>query len=138
MGFFSKLFSSTDVAKDIVGATISTGDKLFYTDEEKADMKMKMIEFFPTLLQSYEPFKLAQRYLALIFTFVFSFAFLSGLTMTFYNIYAVFEYGKEAKLLEVEQILTLVTTFNLDWIMFAIVSFYFLGGSIESFRRIKN
>lgn len=137
MGFFSKLFSSTEVAKDVVSATISAGDKLFYTSEEKADMKMNMIKFFPTLLRSYEPFKLAQRYLALIFTSIFSFAFISGLAMTFYNVYARFTEGKEAKLLEVSQVIDLIEVFSLDYIMLAIVSFYFLGGSIESLKRTK-
>ena len=135
MGFFSKLFSSTDVAKDVVSATIATGDKLFYTSEEKADMKMKMIEFFPTLLTAYHPFKLAQRILAIIFTVLFSIAFLTGLGMSVYNIYAKFKFGKDAVLLDIEPLINIINAFSLDYIILAIVSFYFAGGAIESLMR---
>lgn len=61
MGIFSKLFSSSSTVQDVTKSVMSGVDKVWYTDEEKA-------EGFITLLKSYEPFKLAQRYIALIIT----------------------------------------------------------------------
>jgi len=60
MGFFGKLFGSSDV----VEKGLSVVDAAFYTDEERAEMKER-------ILKAYEPFKLAQRLLALMFSAVF-------------------------------------------------------------------
>ena len=139
MGILSKLFSSSDTASDMVNAAINTGDKLFYTDEEKADTKRKMIEFFPTLLGAYSPFKLAQRILAMIFTFLFSIAFLTGVGMTAFNIiskYIASSNNQEVPpLLELQPLYDLVSAFSLDYIILAIVSFYFAGGVVDSLKR---
>jgi len=55
MNFIKKLFSSSEVVKDI-----STGvDKAFYTEQEKAGG-------FAMLLKLYEPFKIAQRIVLLL------------------------------------------------------------------------
>ena len=51
MSFWAKIFGS----KKIVDSAISGIDKMFYTDEERAEQKVK-------LLASYEPFKLALRF----------------------------------------------------------------------------
>ena len=55
MNLFAKLFGSNDLVK----AAIDTGDALIYTKEEKA-------VGFEKLLKLYEPFKIAQRFLALM------------------------------------------------------------------------
>ena len=51
-----KLFGS----EKIVDAGIAAGDAAFFTKEEKSEWTLR-------LLKAYEPFKLAQRFLALIF-----------------------------------------------------------------------
>lgn len=61
MGLWSKFFGAGDAVNETVDAIISTGDALVYTDEEKAKYKLE-------LLKTYEPFKLVQRYLVLLFT----------------------------------------------------------------------
>lgn len=56
MGFISKLFGNSKV----VEAGVEAADAVWFTDEEKAKWHLR-------LLKAYEPFKLAQRFLALIF-----------------------------------------------------------------------
>jgi hypothetical protein len=57
---FGNLFGT----KEVIDGGISLIDNAFYTDQEKANMKIK-------LLKAYEPFKIAQRYLAFMFTGAF-------------------------------------------------------------------
>lgn len=143
--FWKTLFNAKGTAEDITDAVINTGDKLFYTDEEKADDRRKMREFFPTLLNAYAPFKIAQRVLAIWFAFLFGLSFIISLGITCANIYLAYTYepildgtGKvlnSIPKIDLEPLFNIVSTFNLDLIMLAIISFYFAGGAIESFRR---
>lgn len=138
-----KLWGSAGAIKDITSAVINTGDKLVYTDEEKAENKKEVIKFFPTLLQAYHPFKLAQRILATWFSLLYGFAFIAGVTMEIINIYIKYEALKnkvplnEIILLDTAPLINIVGAFSLGTIVLTIVGFYFLGGSIESFKNIK-
>ena len=75
------------------------------------------------LMKSYAPFKIAQRYLALMFggTFLLSFFLVLGMTM--------FGYGNT---LEVKMI---PSDFYIGEIMLLIIGFYFGGGLAESIKR---
>lgn len=138
---FDWLISPNKTVGKITDAVISTGDKLVFTDEEKADMKMKMREFFPTLLKAYHPFKLAQRILAVWFGFIFGMAFLMAVAMTGFNIYTKFKAMQEGiplesiVLLDTQMLINIVISFNIHWIMTAIIGFYFTGGVISSFKK---
>lgn len=140
---FSKLWGTAGVVRDITTAVINTGDKLAYTEEEKADNKKEVIKFLPTLLQAYHPFKLAQRILAMWFSFMFGMAFFTGLGMEIFNIYIKYQSlkdkipTKEIILLDTQPIINIVTAFSLGTIVLAIVAFYFTGGVIDSYRRGK-
>ena len=70
------------------------------------------------LLTSYAPFKVAQRYLALIFGFTFVGSYLMVLSLFFSN-------------KDVTEVTALITAFKIDWIMLTIVGFYFGGGAFE-------
>lgn len=143
MGIWSTLFSSSSTIEKTTDAVISAGDKIWYTDEEKADNKIKLIQYFPTLLKAYEPFKIAQRILAIWFSFLFGVAFLTGIGMEIFNIvikYKALVNGVKLEniiLLDTAPIINIVTAFSLGTIVLAIITFYFLGGSIESFRKVK-
>ena len=67
---------------------------------------------------SYAPFKVAQRYLALIFGFTFAASYLMVLVLFFLN-------------KDITAIQDLITAFKIDWIMLTIVGFYFGGGAFE-------
>lgn len=59
MGVFSKIFGAQEIVKDTVQAVTDGVDKVWFTDEEKSDAALRF-------LKAYEPFKLTQRYLALL------------------------------------------------------------------------
>ena len=67
---------------------------------------------------SYAPFKVAQRYLALIFGFTFVASYLMVLVLFFLN-------------KDITAIQDLITAFKIDWIMLTIGGFYFGGGAFE-------
>jgi hypothetical protein len=70
------------------------------------------------LQTSYAPFKVAQRYLALIFGFTFVASYLMVLVLFFLN-------------KGITAIQDPITAFKIDWIMLTIVGFYFGGGAFE-------
>ena len=144
MGWWSTLFNSTDTIAKTTDAIISAGDKLFYTDEEKADMKIEQARFMPTLLKAYEPFKIAQRILALWFSFLFGIAFITGLGMVIFNIIVKYQQLKsgvkidQITVLDLEPLIHLIGAFSLPMIMGLILTWYFGGGFVESFKRTKS
>ena len=111
---FGNLFGT----KEVVNGGINLIDNAFYTDQEKASMKIK-------LLKVYEPFKIAQRYLAFMFTGAFIISFL--LCLVFYTLS-----------IEYKGILEIVEVFNIDMIVLTIIGFYFGGGMIESLKKRKD
>ena len=112
MGILSKIFGS--------GEVISKGLDLidsFHTSETEAiEAKTKAKT---ELLTAYAPFKLAQRYLALMFTFTFLGSFVGVLvaSLTGYT--------------DVDVIRQVISEFYIGEIMLSIVLFYFGGGAFE-------
>lgn len=125
MNWLSQIFSSGEVISKTTDALISAGDKLVFTDEEKADLNYKLKEHHIKLLGAYEPFKIAQRILAIWFSSIMGILiFLSvGLAVI----------GADYKI-----VLTVVNDTGLDYIVLAIIVFYFGGGTIESYRRTNS
>ena len=97
-------------------------DDAFESDEEKRESKTKAkID----LMKAYAPFKIAQRYLALMFGLNFIAAFWVAV--------GLWAFDKD-----LDGFLTIMSTFNIAYIMMAIVMFYFGGGMIESVARKKD
>lgn len=123
MGVLAKIFGSGDIIKqgfDLIDS--------FHTSEEEeiqAKTQQKV-----SLLQSYEPFKIAQRYLALMFGFTFIFSFFLVLVMTL------------AGLGSTEDVFKVLSEFYIGEIMLTIIFFYFAGGAAEGtisrFRKKSN
>lgn len=108
-------------------AVISKGmeliDDAFESDTEKRESKTKTkIQ----LLQAYAPFKLAQRYIALMFSFIFLTSFFIVLVMTL------------ADIGDPEKVFKVLDQFKIGWVMTTIVLFYFGGGLVESIGTTKN
>jgi len=113
-GVLGKIFGSTK----IIDAGINSIDALVFTPEEKSKAKL-------ALLKAYAPFKIAQRYLAIIFAGQFSMAFFAALILSLLG-------------QPIDPVLKVVAAFSLGQIMLAIVAFYFLGGAITgSFGKKK-
>ena len=65
MGWLSTLFVNPSTVSKVVDAGISAGDKIWYTDEEKADTDLKVKAWYLDLLASMKPFNVAMRLLAI-------------------------------------------------------------------------
>lgn len=104
MSIFSRLLGSDK----IIDAGINGIDAIFYTDQEKAENKK-------AFLKLYEPFKVAQRYLALIFSIPYVTAWLITFVASFW--------------LNVDKQIELLTG-DIGTIVGIIIGFYFLGGSL--------
>ena len=122
-GIFKTVFGGGDTLKTIAGVIDSVHTS---TEEEivaKANNKIR-------LLQAYASFKIAQRYLAFLFSFNFIFVFWICLVMTLL--------GKG----EIKNIISLLNLFYIGEIQLTIIVFYFGGGFIEGgiakFKEHKN
>ena len=111
VSIFQKLLGSGD----IVSKGIELIDSFHTSETESIEAKTKAKT---DLLESYAPFKVAQRYLALIFGFTFVASYVLVLVLFFL--------GRD--ITEVQEI---INAFKIDWIMLTIVGFYFGGGAFE-------
>jgi len=129
LGILSNIFGSGDVVKK----GLELIDEAWTSDEEKADNEVKIIEAKTnakaTLLNAYAPFKLAQRYLALMFTFVFLFIMMNGVLGALYG---------WVDMASVQEAKKFANEMWLGEIMITIVGFYFGGGLAESFKKKVN
>ena len=128
-GILNNIFGTGEVVKkglDLI-------DEAWTSDEEKADNEVKIIEAKTnakaTLLNAYAPFKLAQRYLALMFTFVFLFIMMNGVLGALYG---------WVDMASVQEAKKFANEMWLGEIMITIVGFYFGGGLAESFKKKVN
>lgn len=125
MGIWSKLFG----ADKVIDAGIRAGDALFYTDEEKSEWHLR-------LLKAYEPFKIAQRWLAIILTTPFvGLHTLAGLQLLIMGWLP----GPLQKSVHESALVLMEHNNDTLGVPVAIVlGFYFGGGMIESYTRTKS
>jgi len=103
-------------SKDVIKKGLDLIDDIHTSKEEEVKAKIN-------LLSAYAPFKIAQRYLALMFGFTYLLCFAIVLVMTLAG------YG------DVKGIKFILSDFYIGEIMLAIVAFYFGGGLFESARK---
>ena len=118
IGILAKILGSGDVVKQ----GMSLIDEMHTSTEEEVAVKSKAKT---DLLAAYAPFKLAQRYLALMvaFTFLLCFAITLGMTLA----------GRG----DIEGVKAILGDFWIGEIMLIIVGFYFGGGLAESVKAKK-
>ena len=100
-------------------------DNMHTSTEEEVAAKSKAKT---DLLAAYAPFKLAQRYLALMFTAMFLFIMANGVVGALYGV---------IEMENVEAAKNFASSMWVGEIMLAIVGFYFGGGLAESVRNKK-
>jgi len=109
------------------GSVISEGfkliDSMHTSDKEEIEAKSKAKV---DLMGAYAPFKIAQRYLALIFTLLFAFIMLNGILAAMYGV---------VDIESVEQAKEFANDMWLGEIMLTIIGFYFGGGFVESVNK---
>ena len=109
-------------ADDVIKKGIDLIDDLHTSKEEEIQAKN---EAKIRLLEAYHPYKVAQRYLALMFTTVFLFCFVLVLSMTL------------ADRGNTEQVFTVLNEFYIGPIVLTIVGFYFSGGMLEGIFKAR-
>jgi len=126
LGLLGKIFGSDRViekAGDLI-------DDAFYTDSEEAADKKEMTKFKAEhrikLMDAYAPFKVAQRFIAFGFVFVFLFIMLNGVLGALYG---------WVDMANVNNARNFADKMWLGEILIMIVSFYFGGGLAESIKR---
>ena len=115
-----KILSKILGSGDVISKGIDLIDDMHTSTTEEIAAKSKAKT---DLLTAYAPFKIAQRYIALMFSFTFLACFTLTLGMTLS--------GQG----DIEALKTVLGDFYIGQIMLLIVGFYFGGGAIESFKR---
>ena len=118
MGILASILGSGDVIK----AGLDLIDDMHTSTEEEIQAKTKAKT---DLLTAYAPFKVAQRYIALMIGFTYVGSFLLVLTMTLMG-------GGD-----INEVRSVILEFQIAWIMLVIVGFYFGGGAFEGVKKIK-
>jgi hypothetical protein len=111
MGILASILGSGDV----ITKGMSLIDSMHTSDQEMIEAKTKAKT---DLLTSYAPFKVAQRYLALMFGFTFVGSYLMVLVLFFMD-------------RDISAVQEIISAFKIDWITISIVGFYFGGGAFE-------
>jgi len=112
MGILARILGGGDIIKE----GFKLIDSMHTSKEEEIAAKSKAKT---DLLTAYAPFKVAQRYLALLFTVTFLASFLLVLGMTLF--------GNT----EIDDIRVVIDEFWIGEIMIVIVGFYYSGGMVE-------
>jgi len=118
LGVLSKILGSGDVIKK----GMELIDDMHTSTEEEVAIKSKArID----LMNAYQPFKLAQRYLALMFglTFLLSYVLVLGMTISGYG--------------DPDAVTKVMDQFSINYAMLIILGFYFGGGAVEGFLEKK-
>ena len=114
LGFFSRLLGSDTVIEK--GMTLL--DDIYTSDEERAVAKMELVK-------AYAPFKVAQRWIAIIFTCNFVAMFWVAVALWYFE-------------RDIAGFMEILNTFDMGIVMALIVSFYFAGGVTDSvFRGLR-
>lgn len=119
MGILATIFGSGKVVEkglDLIDSFHTSDTELV---EAKANAKVQ-------LLQAYAPFKIAQRYLALLFSITFISSFLLVLYMTLTN-----------DVENIDAVKDVLGEFYIGEIMLIIITFYFGGGLAEGILKAK-
>ena len=123
-----KLFGSDKV----IEKGLDLIDDMWTSGSEEAEDQRLMIaaktKAKTDLMAAYAPFKLAQRWIAFGFTFMFLFIMANGILGSLYGV---------IDLANVQQARDFADGMHLGEIVFMITTFYFGGGVIESFNRGK-
>lgn len=112
------IFAGPQSAGKMLDAVIKTGDKLFYTDEEKSEMSAKARDWYLKYLETTQPQNLARRLIAIIVSAVWGlFVLIGGLAWNFDPEYSDF------------MLVYLSETVNLPFSI--IIGFYFGGHALQ-------
>lgn len=113
MGIWSSIFGGGDV----ISKGMDLIDSFHTSDTELIEAKSKAKT---ALMSAYAPFKIAQRWLMVISSVNFF--------LLMWAVVGLWAFGPEGK---ANELIDIINAFNIGWIMFTIVAFYFGGGFVE-------
>ena len=119
MNIFSTLFGS----EKVISAGIAGIDKAFYTEEERAENLQKAMQLKVGLLNAYAAFKVAQRFLACIYSIPYITAWVITWGASFW--------------VDVTTQYNMLIESHLAVANLIILAFYFAGGAAESVMKFK-
>lgn len=122
MSLWGTLFGSENVIKRAADGIYNGVDKAIYTDQEKASG-------FLNLLKAYEPFKIAQRLLALVISIPYVVVWLMSAAMLVAAGFVDPAYGKQIE--EAARVLGELNNDTLGMPVALVLGFYFGGGAVE-------
>lgn len=80
------LFNSAKTADKIVDSAISAGDKLFYTDEEKADARREGFQMWVEYQKVTSGQNVARRWIALVITVIWAMTIVATAISAFFEV----------------------------------------------------
>jgi hypothetical protein len=119
-GVKSIFSSSPNKVLDMASGVGGFIDETFYTDQEKSEANFKLLDFKLKWLNATQGQNLARRYCAIAFGLNFILTFQICLAVVLYGFFT----GIDTKIV-IDNILSLVGTFQLGYIMITIIAFYF-------------
>ena len=117
MGIINTIFGSGDV----ISKGMDLIDTFHTSDTEMIEAKTKAKT---DLMTAYAPFKVAQRILATMFAVTYISTYVLVIVMVFLGH-------------DVSEVKSILSEFQIDWIMLSIVMFYFGGGLADSVMKKK-
>lgn len=122
MSFFGRLFGSENVINKAAKGVYNGIDNMFFTNQEKAG-------HFLNLLKAYEPFKLAQRFLALVVSVPYVITWLMSAVMLVISGFVEPGYGEQ--IAASARDLGELNNETLGMPVALVLGFYFGGGAVE-------
>ena len=119
-GIKSIFSSSPDKVLDMASGVGNFIDESFHTDQEKSEASFKVLDWKLKWLNATQGQNLARRYCAIAFGLNFILTFQICLGVVLYGFFT----GVNTEAV-IDNIISLVSTFQLGWIMLTIIGFYF-------------
>jgi hypothetical protein len=85
MGILANIFGDKDIANKAVDGAIGGLDKMFFTQEEKAEANQKLSEWYLKYLEATQPQNLARRFIALIVVGLWALLIVLGVAVKYFS-----------------------------------------------------
>lgn len=129
---FGAIFGSSKNTETIVDGAVSGLDKLFYTDEEKADARKDMREWWLKYLTATQPQNVSRRFIAIVVTLLWAFLVLLGIA-AYMVAYLLTPEGAEVNAQMSQFIFSVLT--DVVMVPFAgIMAFYFAAHVVRQYQ----
>ena len=119
-GIKSIFGSNPDKVLDMASGVGGFIDETFYTDQEKSEASFKLLDFKLKWLNATQGQNLARRYCAIAFGLNFILTFQICVMVVLYGFFT----GTDTTAV-IDNIISLVASFQLGWIMLTIIGFYY-------------